>query len=171
MPKRDESCRGPPKAIISIAQHARPNVAGHTELLRMNPSTPSTVLSMTPAGSFSSMPIAHALPSGRNSIPVQAATPPLVRERHRDQDDERHHREETEDTKVVEPHRPRVQEDDLDVEDDERHGGQVVLDRESPAAGGSRRRFDTAFVRVEPGAVVPLGPGHGRERDGTDRED
>ncbi len=34
MPKRAMSKRGPAVAIISIAQHARPNVAGHNDPLR-----------------------------------------------------------------------------------------------------------------------------------------
>ena len=34
MPNRAMSNRGPAVAIISIAQHARPNVAGHSEPLR-----------------------------------------------------------------------------------------------------------------------------------------
>jgi hypothetical protein len=35
MPKRDESKRGAPNVIISIAQHASPKVAGQNEALRM----------------------------------------------------------------------------------------------------------------------------------------
>ena len=34
MPKREMSYRGPPVAIISIAQQASPNVTGHSEPLR-----------------------------------------------------------------------------------------------------------------------------------------
>jgi hypothetical protein len=40
-----------------MAQHASPKVAGHTELLRMYPTTFSTVSSTKPLGSFSSIPI------------------------------------------------------------------------------------------------------------------
>jgi hypothetical protein len=41
-----------------MAQQARPNVAGQTELLRAYPATFSTVVSRIPLGSFSSIPIA-----------------------------------------------------------------------------------------------------------------
>src|SRR3712207_3410593 len=57
MPKRARSYFGPPVVIISIAQQARPKVAGQNDALRMYPATPSTVVSRTPLGSFSSMPI------------------------------------------------------------------------------------------------------------------
>ena len=57
---------------------------------------------------------------------------------------------------AVEGHRPRVQEDDLDVEDDEEHRGQVELDREPAAADRLRRRLDAALVRLELGPVVAL---------------
>ena len=52
--------RGAPVVIISIAQHARPNVAGHRDALRKYPASPSTVLSRTPEGSFSSKPMVFA---------------------------------------------------------------------------------------------------------------
>src|SRR5690606_5752182 len=110
MPNRAESCRGLPNDIISIAQQARPNVAGHIEDLRVQPANLLSEVSRTPDGSFSSIPI---------SVPIQSATAPLVDERHRDQEEERHHRDEAEQAEMVEPHRPRVQEHDLDVEDDE----------------------------------------------------
>ena len=43
MPKRAMSNRGPAVAIISIAQHASPKVAGHNEFLRKYPASCSTV--------------------------------------------------------------------------------------------------------------------------------
>jgi hypothetical protein len=46
-----------PTAIISMAQQARPKVAGQIEALRMYPTTFSNVVSTKPAGSFSSSPI------------------------------------------------------------------------------------------------------------------
>ena len=57
MPNRARSCRGPPVIISSIAQQARPNVAGQTERSRAHPAIFSTEVSRTPLGSFSSMPI------------------------------------------------------------------------------------------------------------------
>ena len=64
-----------------------------------------------------------------------------------------------------------VQEDDLDVEDDEHHGGQVVLDRELASADGLGGGFDAALVGVDLGPVVALGPGQRRHRDREQREE
>ncbi len=61
MPKRARSYRGAPVVIISIAQQARPKVAGQNELLRMYPASISTEVSMKPLGSFSSIPIYRSL--------------------------------------------------------------------------------------------------------------
>src|SRR5215475_2849879 len=69
IPKRARSYRGPPVDIISIAQQANPNVAGHSEDLRVQLTSFSTLASRIPFGSFSSRPI---------SVPIEAATPPHV---------------------------------------------------------------------------------------------
>ena len=42
----------PPIDIISMAQQARPNVTGHTELLRTQFTAKSRVVSNTPSGCF-----------------------------------------------------------------------------------------------------------------------
>jgi hypothetical protein len=57
MPNLARSCRGPPAWNSSIAQQARPKVAGQTENLRAYPTTFSSVVSRIPLGSFSSRPI------------------------------------------------------------------------------------------------------------------
>ncbi len=57
MPNLARSCRGPPVDISSMAQQARPKVAGQTENLRAAPTTLSSVVSRIPLGSFSSRPI------------------------------------------------------------------------------------------------------------------
>jgi hypothetical protein len=56
MPKRAESKRGAPNVIISMAQHASPNVAGHSDDLRVQLTSFSTLANRTPSGSFSSRP-------------------------------------------------------------------------------------------------------------------
>src|SRR6202453_4012441 len=122
MQNRAMSSRAPLVCIISIAQHASPNVAGHTERARAHPASFSTELSSTPLGSFSSMPI--------SLIPVQAAAPPHIGVRDQHGEYERDHLSEAERPQLVEGDGPRVQEDDLDVEDDEQHRGQEVLDRD-----------------------------------------
>jgi len=45
-PKRAMSNLGPPAAIISMAQQARPNPMGQSEFFRAQPSTSSTVVVM-----------------------------------------------------------------------------------------------------------------------------
>src|SRR5215831_13788912 len=49
-PKRAISKRDAPIDIISIAQHARPNVIGQMEFLRIQLITESSVVSTTPSG-------------------------------------------------------------------------------------------------------------------------
>ena len=58
MPNLARSYLGPPVIISSMAQQARPKVAGHTERARAQPAAFSTEVSSTPLGSFSSMPMA-----------------------------------------------------------------------------------------------------------------
>ena len=72
---------------------------------------------------------------------------------------------------LVEDHRPRVQEDDLDVEDDEDHGDQVEADRKP----GRRldARDDAALVGrgLRRGRPLPRGQqGRGHEREGGEQE-
>ncbi len=58
MPNRPRSYRGPPADIISMAQHASPNAAGHIDALCALLASFSTLASRIPLGSFSSAPIA-----------------------------------------------------------------------------------------------------------------
>src|SRR4051812_6884918 len=102
-----------------MAQQASPKVAGHREALRTQPAAASTVVSRKPLGSCSSMPIAR-VPS-QPSIPLEPAAPPDVGERDEHGGDEQDHLDQTEEAEAVEVDRPRVEEDDLDVEDDEEH--------------------------------------------------
>src|SRR5450755_4926162 len=118
MPNRPRSWRGPPVCISSIAQQARPKVAGHTELRRAHPATFSTEVSIRPVGSSSSIPIWL--------IPLQTAAPPDIGVRDQHRDDERDHLDEAEGPELLERDRPRIEEDDLDVEQNEQHRGQVV---------------------------------------------
>src|SRR5665648_579138 len=159
MPNREMSNRDVPVAIISIAQQARPKVTGHTDALRTVPANFYTVVSRKPDVA-SSMPMA-LLPS----VPLEPAAAPLVHERHGDQRDEGHHGDDAEHPEHLEGDRPGVHEDDLDVEDDEAHRDQVVLDREPAAAGGRRGGVDTALVGLELGPVVALGAQDGARAD------
>src|SRR6476619_3443270 len=108
-----------------MAQQARPKVAGHRLDLRLQLTTFSTDVRTMPLGSFSSTPM--------GLVPLQSAAAPDVGVRDEDRRDEQHHLHQAEDAQLPEGHGPRVEEDDLDVEDDEEHRRQVELDRE-PAA-------------------------------------
>src|ERR1700739_3809084 len=81
-------------------------------------------------------------------IPLQpAATPDVdVGDKHRGY--ERDHLPQAKPPELVEIDSPRVQEDDLDVEDDEQHRRQVVLDGESDA-GRLPGRLDAALVGLQ----------------------
>src|SRR3954464_11950008 len=105
MPKRARSYRPAPVAIISMAQQARPNVAGHRDDLRVQLTSFSTVVSRTPPGSFSSRPIVCPL-----SLPVEpAATPDIgVGEEHRGDEDD--HLDQSEHAEGVVGDRPGVEE-------------------------------------------------------------
>src|SRR5919107_6459934 len=148
MPNRARSYRPAPEAIISMAQQARPNVAGQSDDLRVQLTSFSTVVSRTPLGSFSSRPIRAPL------VPLEpAATPHVgVRDEHRADEDD--HLDQPEDAERVVRDRPRVEEDDLDVEDDEEHRRQVVLDREPAPGERLVDRLDAALVGLELGPVV-----------------
>src|SRR4051794_9006062 len=151
MPNRAMSKRGPPTAIISIAQQARPNCAGHSEFLRAMLSILDTVVSKMPSGSFSSRPM--------RSVPVESAATPHIGVDDEDGEDEQEHLDEAEHAELVEGDGPRVEEDDLDVEDDEQHRRQVVLHRELVSAERLRRRLDPALVGLELRPVESLRTG------------
>ena len=98
---------------------------------------------------------AHVSPSP--AVPSQqAAAAPDVGVGDEDGGDEDDHLDQPEELHRVELHGPRVEEDDLDVEDDEEHRGDVVLHREPAAADRLRGGLDAALVGVELRPVVAL---------------
>src|SRR3954463_15533189 len=133
-----------------MAQQASPNVAGHSEDFRVQLTSFSTVVNRTPPGIFSSRPIVPA----PLSVPVQPAATPHVRVGDEDRGDEDDHLDQPEDAQRLVVHGPRVEEYDLDVEDDEEHRRQVVLARETAAGERLVDRLDPALVRLELGAAV-----------------
>src|SRR5918998_2006533 len=157
MPKRARSYRPAPVAIISMAQQASPKVAGHSELLRDQLTTFSTLVRTMPLGIFSSRPMA-CLPPSLRLVPLEPAATPDVGVGDEHGADEQGHLDQAEQAQGVEGDGPRDQEDHLDVEDDEEHGGQVELHREPATAHRLGRRLDAALVGVELRAVVALGP-------------
>src|SRR4051812_9090186 len=97
-----------------MAQQASPNVAGHSEDFRVQLTSFSTDVSRTPLGSFSSSPMVRF-----PLFPLEPAAAPHVRVGDEDGGDEDDHLDQPEDAEPVVVDRPRVEEDDLDVEDDE----------------------------------------------------
>src|SRR6185369_3785326 len=109
MPNRAESYRGAPNVIISIAQKARPNVAGHSDDLRVQLTSFSTLVSRTPLGRCSSSPIPVT------SIPVEPAAAPHVDVGEADGHDEQHDLDQPEDAQRVFFWVEGIEEDHLDV--------------------------------------------------------
>src|SRR5688500_4407947 len=102
MPKRARSSRPAPEAIISMAPQARPNVAGHSDDLRVQLTSFSTLVSRTPLGSFSSSPMTRSpVPC---SVPLQATPPPDVGVRDEHGDDENDHLDQPEDAQRLVVH-------------------------------------------------------------------
>src|SRR5437762_9826458 len=69
------------------------------------------------------------------SAPLERALAPDVGEAERQHEHEDRHLDEAEHPERAEGHRPGIEEDHLDVEDDEEDRGQVELDREAPPRG------------------------------------
>src|SRR5579875_884570 len=169
MPRRLMSKSAAPTAIISMAQHASPKVAGHT-LLRRAHRTRSSRRPVRKLCWRSSSPTSRPLRRlpgrpwlGRDATDRRLARPgrdarlepparsPLQRAvAHQvdegDQDHRREHEDlhEAEHPQPPEDHGPGVEEDHLDVEDDEDHGHEVEAHRE--ARRGLAPRDDPGLV-------------------------
>src|SRR4029453_15129357 len=92
-PKRERSCRASMTAIISIAQHARPNCIGQIEERRAQLMTESTVVVRT----FSSNRLStRPMCSFRASGPVQGVPLPAVEVAHDEDQQEDDHFDEAE---------------------------------------------------------------------------
>src|SRR5919112_1471877 len=103
-PNRATSTRPPTIDIISIAQHARPKVSGKSALDCAQRTALSTVVVIT-----------------RCSTYFSSSSPPDVDEGHRQQRDEHDGLDHRERADLPELDGHRVEEDDLDVEEDEEH--------------------------------------------------
>src|SRR3954462_14646940 len=91
MPNRAMAHRPPPTCIISMAQQARPKVAGHREFLRCVLMTLATVVSRNPLGICSSRPMYALL------VPLEPAATPDIGVRDEHGHDEQNHLDEEED--------------------------------------------------------------------------
>src|SRR5262245_20658960 len=99
------------------------------------------------------------------SVPLERALAPDVDEPEREDEEEDHHLDEPEDAEPAEQERPRIEEDDLDVEDDEEDGGEVELDRE-PAPRWTARHV-AALERL----LLDRGRASGTEQRGHAEKD
>src|SRR5690606_15818007 len=169
-----------PVAIISIAQQARPNVSGHTELARVALMTSSTrfmntmffvsgsglrfssVIDRSPSrrrfdapsrerwllrlAGLSSLPPrrAHRLRLARNRLhPVEIPLAPTVDESDEEDREEDQHLREHEEAEArlaqrLEDERPRIEESDLDVEDEKDERERVEADVEADPRAADR---------------------------------
>src|SRR6185437_13527048 len=160
MPRRSRSYRGMYAWIISTAQHARPKVIGHRLPVRAQFTTLSRLATRKPLSAISPvMPLITASCSGPGgkwflfqaivvsligSLPLQRAFAPLVDEADRQHAEKADHRPEAKRADSLQGDRPGKQEGDLEVEDDEEDGDQVVAHIE--AAAGIVERLEAAFV-------------------------
>src|SRR3954465_11997656 len=131
-PKRSISNRDAPVAIISIAQHARPNVMGQSADFRAQLNRESTVVVMMFFSNRSSIQagmVSKNLQFLRRRLrPVQGAflDNPNISD---DQDAEKHeHFHQPEKRELPIDDGPREQEYRLDIEDHEKNGNDVVTD-------------------------------------------
>src|SRR6185436_16687695 len=147
-PKRAMSYRPQLIAIISIAQHARPNVTGQMADRRSHCTIFSTVVVRIGISISAIRNLVHAGPEGPAYVPsglrtpeplplaapVEGALPPDVDVARQQQPDERQQLPEPGHAELLECHRPGIQEGDLDVEEQEDHRDEVELDRLSFAS-------------------------------------
>src|SRR3954467_3545826 len=199
IPQRDRSYWPAPVAIISIAQHARPKVAGHIDCLRAQPIARSRVVSSTPrstSSSISSGVVPSCTPSYRSTGmrgllrgallreralargdllglarrdvlmgPVEPALAPDIGVCGEHEPHEHSHLRQAEYPAPPERHRPREQEDRLDVEDDEQHRDDVELDAEPLAA----RQPDRVVAALVGRALDRVRVVRSQQRRGQDR--
>src|SRR6187455_298548 len=133
-------------AIISIAQQARPKVTGQIAERRAHWTTDSTVVVSTGISNSVSSPIAiplyHRGTRPRRPLvvgiglrpPVEDTLPPDVDVADQQDEEEDGDLDEAGPAELPERHRPRIEERDFDVEQQEDHGNQVELHR-LPLAG------------------------------------
>src|SRR5262252_9757102 len=121
-----------------MAQHAKPNVIGHSEPVFDQLISLSTEVVTKPSLSTPSMPIGSA------SLPVESALLPLVEEADDQDGRENHHRPEARRADLLERDGPREEERDLEVEQDEQDRHQVVANIEFHAR--VFKRFEATFV-------------------------
>src|SRR6516164_8414460 len=156
-PKRAMSYRDALIDIISIAQHARPNVTGQMDERRAHWTIFSTVVVRT--GISASSPIGS---------PFEHALAPDVDVPGCEEEHKQHHLHEPAPAEIAKRHGPGIEEGHLDVEEQEDHGHEVELDGLPFARVPDGRH--TALVR---GRLFPRGLSwteQARQKDRHQRE-
>src|SRR3954464_7187136 len=120
-PNRATAEREQLMAIISIAQHARPKVTGQIEERRAHCTIFSTLVVSTGMSKSDSSPTV--------STPIERTFAPDVDVTGEQQRHEEQHLDEPAPAEIAQRHRPRVEEGDLDVEEQENHRHEVELHR------------------------------------------
>src|ERR1044071_377240 len=184
-PKRAMSRRAPTTDIISMAQQARPNVAGNKEFPRAQFAARSSVVVMTRSWTYCSRSSPSRSPRSicwaRNCrirkssgvpacsrftismtysvlAPLERATPPDVHERYDQEGDEDRGLDQGERPERPQLHGDRVEEHDLDVEQDEQHRDQVEADPEAEALLDLRGHARLVGLCLVLGGRLRLGP-------------
>src|SRR5947207_4408656 len=127
-PKRAMSYREQLIAIISIAQHARPKVTGQFDERRAHCTIFSTVVVRMGISASRPMSIADRRTTPRRRLiaaPVEGALAPHVDVSGEEQRDEQEDLREAVPAEIAQRHRPRVEESDLDVEQQEDHRDEI----------------------------------------------
>src|SRR3954453_24110487 len=177
-PKRATSTREATMDIISIAQQASPKVAGNIALPRAQLTALSSVVVMMRCCTYSSRSWPSMSPRSMSRArscwtrksdfagsafsrltismsnvlaPLERAPSPDVHEGDDEEGDEDDGLDEGEGPELAQLDRDRVEEDDLDVEQDEQHRDQVEADPEAETLLDLRGQAALVGARVEPG--------------------
>src|SRR5213083_2276055 len=168
-PKRSMSYRDDTVPIISIAQHASPNVIGQSDPLRHQLMAASRVVVTMLASSDRSISPINSYSVGRSlSVPFQRPLLPSVEVAHEQDRDEDQHLDQGEEAELLEDDGPGEDEHRLDVEDHEQHRNDIVPHRDLAARVVKDRR--AALVGHELGLVGTRGPDEIARQEGTDTE-
>src|SRR5690349_19947884 len=191
-PNRSMSYREETVAIISMAQHASPNVIGHsadflaqfTRASRFDVMTfasncrSSPLMSVAPGDGRAAMGDRNenksalapraSRPARRYSVPFQRSLLPGIPKADQENGDEHHHLDQSDEPQPPEIHGPGKEEDEFDVEDDEEHGDDVVAHRKLDTGIGEQRA--AAFVRLELRAIRPPRPEDAARQEGDRSE-
>src|SRR3954452_18816516 len=184
-PKRAMSRGAPPTDIISMAQQAKPNVAGKSELPLAQLAARSSVVVMTrswtycsrssPSRSPRSICCARSCRTRKSSgvpafsrftismtfsvlAPLECAASPHIYERDDQEADEDCGLDQGERPERPQLHGDRVEEHDLDVEQDEQHRDQVEADPEAEALLDLRGHARLIGLRLVGGRGLRLRP-------------